>query len=595
MKKKSAFFFVSLAAALVVAGLMPGCDATQCDTLEARCNTECADTDYEISCKNTVQLRNETLCAEALPSYQAFCSGKGSGGGGAGGASASSCSQGQTLCEGHCVNLQQDPKYCGSCVVSCGGDTPFCSSGMCVNDCAPPKQKCPPGADTGSCVDVNSDPNHCGACGTVCPEDKPKCQPGGMGGMGGAPMVDCVAACAAGRTDCNNSCVDVQTDALHCGACGNACLPSQACAAGSCQTTCADNQSVCGGKCVNTNADPSHCGGCNVVCAAPQVCSNGSCKDMCDPPLTQAMGTNCIDRACVDTSNDPSACGSNCDQCGANAQCVSKGADFKCGCSDTSKKLCAPLGCVDVQSDPAHCGGCDKACVAGAICSGGNCACPNGLSLCADGCFDLQTSPQHCGGCDKPACSGTNAVCDKGTCKASCPPGTSNCDGACVDLNSDLNHCGSCTSNCDDNSVCTVDTCVSGKCNSVSGGGLCDDGNPCTKNKCDPQAGCKTEPYPIAEWVALCAQVAGVTADAAKDECVVCNPQADNNQQACVANKPAMADGVACTVPTCQLEAPGGMALLSAETPDDSKCPGGQTCMKGAGGAGGGAALFSCQ
>lgn len=42
---------------------------------------------------------------------------------------------------------------------------------------------------------------------------------------------------------------------------------------------------------------------------------------------------------------------------------------------------------------------------------------------------------------------------------------------------------------CDDNNVCTVDTCApDGQC--VRGSVRCDDGDPCTANRCDPARGC---------------------------------------------------------------------------------------------------------
>jgi len=44
---------------------------------------------------------------------------------------------------------------------------------------------------------------------------------------------DCVCP-GAGQTECDGACVDVQTDAAHCGACGEACSEGQTCVAGAC-------------------------------------------------------------------------------------------------------------------------------------------------------------------------------------------------------------------------------------------------------------------------------------------------------------------------------------------------------------------------
>ena len=48
------------------------------------------------------------------------------------------------------------------------------------------------------------------------------------------------------------------------------------------------------------------------------------------------------------------------------------------------------------------------------------------------------------------------------------------------------------TSDCDDDSACTTDSCVLGSCTheAVS----CDDSDPCTTDSCDPTAGCVTAP-----------------------------------------------------------------------------------------------------
>ncbi len=70
-----------------------------------------------------------------------------------------------TDCGGACVDLQVDPKNCGSCGFACeNGGT--CEDGGC---------ECPAadaGVETscgGACVDLQSDPNNCGGCGFVCP------------------------------------------------------------------------------------------------------------------------------------------------------------------------------------------------------------------------------------------------------------------------------------------------------------------------------------------------------------------------------------------------------------------------------------------
>src|SRR5260221_1304344 len=65
---------------------------------------------------------------------------------------------------------------------------------------------------------------------------------------GGAP----VALCTEG-TPCAGACVDVRSDASHCGACGNACAGTQEC---------------CKGTCVDTKSDAMNSGACGSACAA---------------------------------------------------------------------------------------------------------------------------------------------------------------------------------------------------------------------------------------------------------------------------------------------------------------------------------------
>lgn len=114
-------------------------------------------------------------------------------------------------------------------------------------------------------------------------------------------------------------CIDLQTDAAHCGECDNACPSGVACVAGSCD--CGEGGGVCGGACVDLQSDPTHCGECDNTCASDQVCLEGTCADGC---------------------GDLTMCGQS---------------------------------CVDLQSDPNHCGECDQACASGEMCLAGMCQC----------------------------------------------------------------------------------------------------------------------------------------------------------------------------------------------------------------------------
>jgi MYXO-CTERM domain-containing protein len=47
----------------------------------------------------------------------------------------------------------------------------------------------------------------------------------------------CGLACADGTVQCDRACVDLQTDLLNCGSCGNACSVGQTCSQGVCVGT----------------------------------------------------------------------------------------------------------------------------------------------------------------------------------------------------------------------------------------------------------------------------------------------------------------------------------------------------------------------
>jgi peroxiredoxin len=72
---------------------------------------------------------------------------------------------GLTMCNGTCVDLQNDAANCGACGVVCPGGK-VCTNGACVS------VVCPPSATTvcgKKCVNLKIDPSNCGACGKQCP------------------------------------------------------------------------------------------------------------------------------------------------------------------------------------------------------------------------------------------------------------------------------------------------------------------------------------------------------------------------------------------------------------------------------------------
>ena len=118
------------------------------------------------------------------------------------------------------------------------------------------------------------------------------------------------------------------------------------------------------------------------------------------------------------------------------------------------------------------------------------------------------------------------------------------------------------TGTCDDGNPCTTgDTCQAGKC--LGGAGLdCDDNDLCTKDTCDPKTGC------------LHAFANGVPCDDGQK----CTTQDVCNGGKCLGVAPNCADNNPCTDDTCA-DATGCVHLPNAATCDDGNtCTGIDTC-----------------
>jgi sulfatase modifying factor 1 len=136
------------------------------------------------------------------------------------------------------------------------------------------------GADIGS--DIGSDTNHddtgvvdSGPDASDTASDSPPTNDGDVGGDTG---------CFTGGTLCNRICVDLTTDARHCGGCGNICgrtTAPRSCAGGVCAFVCPSGSGNCdaddGNGCEATlDSDPNNCGRCGTVCLSG-TCASGVC------------------------------------------------------------------------------------------------------------------------------------------------------------------------------------------------------------------------------------------------------------------------------------------------------------------------------
>lgn len=130
-----------------------------------------------------------------------------------GGECTTSCPDGQTPCEGQCVDLLSDPLHCNACGDPCG-DGEQCVDGACTPSCAEPLIAC-----DDACVDPQNDPNYCGDCVTSC---------SGEGAVGVCLDGGCDLLCLDNRANCDGDydtgCeTDITADNDNCGGCGVTC------------------------------------------------------------------------------------------------------------------------------------------------------------------------------------------------------------------------------------------------------------------------------------------------------------------------------------------------------------------------------------
>jgi hypothetical protein len=291
-----------------------------------------------------------------------------------------------------------------------------------------------------ACVDLATDAEHCGACDVACGEGE-RCQ-------ASACELD---PCEPGLTECSDSCVDLLTDGANCGSCGLACEAGETCFEGACgPTTCTGTTSRCDAACVELTSDEANCGACGSACTAAEECRSGSCVDTCPAP-----GMRCTSEdgsvTCEDVTSDPANCGA-CDvECSGLEVCTGA-----CACA-APDLVCGGV-CTDVSSSSAHCGSCGNACGAEQICVGGACACPTGFTLCGGSCTNAMIDEDNCGTCGR-ACMTPAESCSGGACVSSCGGGLVVCGGVCTDTATNAIHCGTCGNACGAGRSCAGGVC----------------------------------------------------------------------------------------------------------------------------------------
>lgn len=229
------------------------------------------------------------------------------------------------------TNLEDDPKNCGGCGITCD-ETSLCWRGACG---------CPKGfTQCGTeCKKLDSDDDNCAACGQRCTAPADPNDPRWICGPEVTPpetkwtcaSSSCNLQCKPGRGDCNkqfcaDGCeIDLLRDPQNCGTCGHACEAGQFCANGTC--LCPPGTTRCGDECVDTAKDPMNCGACGYACpggfamrpgqpsTGGPLCDDGECKYVCFPGYADCDRD--LDNGCetdlTKSQRHCGACGTSCD------------------------------------------------------------------------------------------------------------------------------------------------------------------------------------------------------------------------------------------------------------------------------------------
>ena len=491
--------------------------------------------------------------------------------------------------------LDAGPVGCTT-ALDCAGDVTVCQAWACVEgQCA-----IVPAADGSACEDGNActGPDVCNAGGCV----------------GGGNVCDCLV-----DGDCNdgNVCTDDSCDgakkcqhSANSQACddSDACTEGDVCAASACQSgvkkTC-DDANLCtddlcsasDGSCANTpNSGACQDGN---ACTSGDLCAGGTCTpgalvicsdaNPCTDDACEAAG-GCVALANAATCDDGDLCTLS-DVC-ANSKCA--GAVNACD----DKNLCTVDLCDAKTGACFHANiavDCDDgdACTSGDSCKSGVCA-PGTAKSCNDGnVCTLDACDPATGTCMTATANGAcedGDLCTLGdTCGGgTCTPGTKkvcNDGNVCTDDGCDpLTGCtvSNNTASCAPGNSCEIGSCSSGSCQATGQIG-CNDNNPCTTDTCVPGTGCVFTPVADAtacgsatacEAAATCQT--GVCQKGAATDCSdgkPCTKDGCDPANGCLwtANTDPCDDGNACTVgDVCKNGGCKSGAAIDPKTCDDS-------------------------
>jgi len=438
-----------------------------------------------------------------------------------------SCSPGApVVCDDQnpCTDDSCDPQAGGCAHVpnqsSCDDNNPCTTQDVCADGvCRGVPKDC---EDGNPCTDDSCDMTT-GNCDHVPTNEGESCSDGDLCTLGdvcsGGKCVGVPRVCTDGNPCTDDSCDKKTGQCLfppNTNACddGNPCTEGDVCSNSVCQGTpknC-DDQNVCTddscdpltGLCVHSeNSGPCDDGD---PCTANDTCTNFGCagtpvvcddQNPCTDDFCDRVSGGCVfvpnQSPCDDgnacTLNDVCTAGEcrgtqkNCDDvnsCTADSCDPSTGACIHVPANDGNKCSDGNLCTLNDICQQGKCVGTPKTCTDGNPCTDDSCDKKTGQCV-----FTPNTKPCNDGDpctegdvCSNNVCKGTPKNCDdQNVCTDdSCDPTTGQCLHA-------ANHLP-----CDDGNRCTLnDTCLNGAC--VGTAVICDDGNVCTDDACNPQTG----------------------------------------------------------------------------------------------------------
>ena len=323
---------------------------------------------------------------------------------------------------------------------------------------------------------------------------------------------------------------------------------------------CVVNTTCKGGVCAGDPKDCDDSNSCTAdLCLAYQGCVNKSVDKPCDDNDPCTLSDACKDGACAGI---PRLCDSGLPcriaSCNPNTgDCVNDKFEPEgkvCDDADpcTKKDACDAKGtCAGVEFGPGDCDDSNPCTVDSCKKVSGGCVHIEvvGLGTCDDG--DVCTADS----CNDGKCVSVSMDCNDGNActKDACAAkdGKASCD------NSNLDNV-----NCTDSAPCAVEAvCLAGSCTATKAK-VCDDGNPCTTDSCNPQAG-----------GCLALAIGGACNDG--DGCTDNDKCSDGK---CGGTPKNCDDSNPCTVDIC---VPLAGQCSSTNAQDGADCGGGKSCKGG--------------